>query len=38
MPNDQRRAGDRFKSIAGVTDFTFNEFELEPRDDGDVVQ
>jgi predicted extracellular nuclease len=36
-PNDQRRLGDVFSSVTGVTDFSFGEFKLQPRDDADLV-
>lgn len=37
-PNDQRMMGDTFQSIAGIPDFAFNEYQLQPRDSGDLVR
>ncbi|MCK6545155.1 hypothetical protein L6R52_04750 [Myxococcota bacterium] len=36
-PNDQRTEGDVFTSITGIPDFAFNEYQLQPRGDADLV-
>jgi hypothetical protein len=36
-PNDQRMLNDTFRSLSGVTDFAFDEFQLQPRGDLDLV-
>ncbi|MBI4815445.1 MAG: hypothetical protein HY791_04275 [Deltaproteobacteria bacterium] len=37
-PNDQRHAGDRFSSITGVLDYSFGDFQLNPRGNDDLVR
>lgn len=37
-PDDLRTVGDTFRSISGVMNFSFDEFRLEPRGPGDIVQ
>ena len=36
-PNDMRTLGDRFTSITGVMNFSFDDLRLEPRGDADLV-
>lgn len=37
-PNDQRNEGDLFLSVTGVMDFAFDDFQLQPRQDADLVK
>lgn len=36
--NDQRTNGDTFQSIVGLVDFSFDEYQLQPRGDADLVR
>lgn len=37
-PNDQRMIGDTFQSITGVVDFSFDEYQVQPRGNADLVR
>jgi predicted extracellular nuclease len=37
-PNDLRMVGDTFTSITGVMDYAFNELQIQPREDADLVR
>jgi hypothetical protein len=38
LPGDRRMIGKTLQSITGIPQFTFDDFQLEPRGDGDVVE
>ncbi|MEQ9496134.1 MAG: hypothetical protein RIT81_04725 [Deltaproteobacteria bacterium] len=37
-PDDLRMSGDNFRALRGVMNYSFDEFRMEPRGDGDIVQ
>lgn len=37
-PNDQRMVGNQFQSITGVVDFSFDEYQIQPRNNADLVR